>query len=196
MFGVMSYDFLRYVVTQRGIEASPKQISAILDLPSPKNSREVQRLTGRIAALNRFISRSTDKCLPFFELLRGNKKFIPPVLSKLEAGDFLPLYLRSHPSPSAEFLSARIEASRNPSITQVKHDKTRNPLPHPRKYGTCSRAFSEKTRPILSDYLQTWVTKLRLRDAPLTNDTLAIRSPTAKGMFDNQGRVSSFVSRD
>ncbi|XP_048611602.1 uncharacterized protein LOC125585924 [Brassica napus] len=51
-------------------------ISAILDLPSPKNSREVQRLTGRIAALNRFISRSTDKCLPFYELLRGNKRFV------------------------------------------------------------------------------------------------------------------------
>ncbi|XP_048608335.1 uncharacterized protein LOC125584234 [Brassica napus] len=95
----------------RGIEANPKQISAILDLPSPKNSREVQRLTGRIAALNRFISRSTDKCLPFYELLRGNKRFVwdgkceeafnqlkhylttPPVLSKTEAGDTLSLYI-------------------------------------------------------------------------------------------------------
>ncbi|XP_048628323.1 uncharacterized protein LOC125597842 [Brassica napus] len=96
----------------RGIEANPKQISAILDLPSPKNSREVQRLTGRIAALNRFISRSTDKCLPFYELLRGNKRFLwdekceeafnqlkhylttPPVLSKPEAGDTLSLHRR------------------------------------------------------------------------------------------------------
>ena len=61
------------VVTQRDIEENPKKIAAILDLPSPKNTREVQRLTGRIAALNRFISRSTDKCLPFYELLRGIK---------------------------------------------------------------------------------------------------------------------------
>ncbi|XP_048615611.1 uncharacterized protein LOC125588347 [Brassica napus] len=45
----------RLVESTAGIEANPKQISAILDLPSPKNSREVQRLTGRIAALNRFI---------------------------------------------------------------------------------------------------------------------------------------------
>ncbi|XP_018454115.1 uncharacterized protein LOC108825305 [Raphanus sativus] len=114
-FGVMSGEFLGYIVTQRGIEANPKQISAILDLPSPKNSREVQRLTGRIAALNRFISRSTDKCLPFFELLRGNKRFIwdekceeafgqlkqylttPPVLSKPEAGDILTLYIAVTP---------------------------------------------------------------------------------------------------
>ncbi|XP_048605553.1 uncharacterized protein LOC125583053 [Brassica napus] len=99
------------VKKKNGIEANPKQISAILDLPSPKNSREVQRLTGRIAALNRFISRSTDKCLPFYELLRGNKRFVwdekceeafnqlkhylttPPVLSKPEAGDTLSLYI-------------------------------------------------------------------------------------------------------
>ncbi|XP_013632797.1 PREDICTED: uncharacterized protein LOC106338339 [Brassica oleracea var. oleracea] len=110
-FSVTSGELLGYIVTQRGIEANPKQITAILDLPSPKNSREVQRLTGRIAALNRFISRSTDNCLPFYELLRGNKRFvwdkkceeafeqlkqyltIPPVLSKLEGGDTLSLYI-------------------------------------------------------------------------------------------------------
>ncbi|XP_024013993.1 uncharacterized protein LOC112088072 [Eutrema salsugineum] len=44
-------------------------------MPSPRTKREVQRLTGRVAALNRFISRSTDKCLPFYDTLRGNKKF-------------------------------------------------------------------------------------------------------------------------
>ncbi|KAF8085674.1 hypothetical protein N665_0652s0002 [Sinapis alba] len=67
---VMLGEFLGYIMTERGIEANPKQISAILDIPSPKNGKEVQRLTGRIAALNRFISRSTDKCLPFYELLK------------------------------------------------------------------------------------------------------------------------------
>ncbi|XP_024006657.1 uncharacterized protein LOC112083337 [Eutrema salsugineum] len=101
-FGVTSGEFLGYIVTRRGIEANPKQIAAILDLPSPTTRREVQRLTGRIAALNRFISRSTDKCLPFYQLLRGNKHLewnekceeafaelkeylsTPPVLSKPE----------------------------------------------------------------------------------------------------------------
>ncbi|KAG7552073.1 Integrase catalytic core [Arabidopsis thaliana x Arabidopsis arenosa] len=59
-FGVPSGEFLGYIVTKRGIEANPNQINAFLNMPSPKNFKEVQRLTGRIAALNRFISRSTD----------------------------------------------------------------------------------------------------------------------------------------
>ena len=42
---------------------------------SPRTKREVQRIIGRVAALNRFISRSTDKCLPFYVTLKGNKKF-------------------------------------------------------------------------------------------------------------------------
>ncbi|XP_019096313.1 PREDICTED: uncharacterized protein LOC104767301 [Camelina sativa] len=110
-FGVTSGEFLGYLVTKRGIEANPKQISALTNLPSPRNTREVQRLTGRIAALNRFISRSTDKCLPFYQLLRSNKKFewdekcesafqelkhylaTPPVLAKPDQGETLYLYI-------------------------------------------------------------------------------------------------------
>ena len=41
----------------------------------PRRGKEVQKLTGCIAALNRFVSRSTDKCLPFVNVLRGSKKF-------------------------------------------------------------------------------------------------------------------------
>jgi len=69
-FGVPSREFLGYLVTERGIEANPKQITAFIEIPSPKTAREVQRVTGRIVALNRFISRSTDKCVPFYQLLR------------------------------------------------------------------------------------------------------------------------------
>lgn len=54
---------------------NPKHIGALIDIASPKNKREVQRLTGRVAALNRFISRSTNKCLSFYDILRGNTKF-------------------------------------------------------------------------------------------------------------------------
>jgi len=79
-------------------------------MPSPKTAREVQRLTGRIAALNRFISRSTDKCVPFYRLLRKEKKFDwnedceqafkqlkaylsdPPILAKPKEGELLYLY--------------------------------------------------------------------------------------------------------
>lgn len=70
-FAVTSGEFLGYIVTKRGIEANQRKIAAIMELPSPRNTREVHRLTGRIAALNRFISRSTDKCLPFYQLLRA-----------------------------------------------------------------------------------------------------------------------------
>ena len=44
-------------------------------MASPQNKREMQRLTGRVTTFNRFISRSTDKCLAFYDVLRGNKKF-------------------------------------------------------------------------------------------------------------------------
>ncbi|KAG7532870.1 Ribonuclease H domain [Arabidopsis thaliana x Arabidopsis arenosa] len=110
-FGVPSGEFLGYIVTKRGIEANPNQINAFLNMPSPKNFKEVQRLTGRIAALNRFISRSTDKSLPFYQILKGNKGFLwdekceeafgqlkaylttPPVLSKPEVDEKLYLYV-------------------------------------------------------------------------------------------------------
>ena len=71
-FAVASGEFLGYLVTYHGIEANPKQINKFIEMASPKNKGEVQRLTGRIAALNRFISRSTDHCLPFYDVLRGN----------------------------------------------------------------------------------------------------------------------------
>ena len=108
-FGVSSGKFLGYLVTQRGIEANPDQIRALREMPSPRNKREVQKLTGRIAALNRFISRSTDKCLPFYQLLKSNKESKwndecekafrelkeylakPPILAKPAIGE--PLYL-------------------------------------------------------------------------------------------------------
>ena len=43
---------------------------AILDMMSPKTVKEVQKLTGKITTLNRFVSKVTDKCLPFFKTLK------------------------------------------------------------------------------------------------------------------------------
>ena len=59
-----------FMVSQRGIEANLKKVQAILNMTSPKTVKEVQKLTGRIAALNRFVSKVTDKCLPFFKTLK------------------------------------------------------------------------------------------------------------------------------
>ncbi|KAD4585878.1 hypothetical protein E3N88_23479 [Mikania micrantha] len=110
-FGVRSGKFLGYMVTKRGIEASSEQIQAILNLKSPKNIKEVQRLTGRIAALNRFISRSSKKFKGFYDILKKNKKFhwdeehekalqhlkeylsSPSLLMRPEDGEPLSLYL-------------------------------------------------------------------------------------------------------
>ncbi|KAL0445883.1 UNVERIFIED_CONTAM: hypothetical protein Slati_1716200 [Sesamum latifolium] len=64
------------MVTQRGIEDNPDKIQAILDMGPPTNINEVQRLTGRIATLSRFISKkSAEKDLPFFKTLRKVKNF-------------------------------------------------------------------------------------------------------------------------
>ena len=69
-FGVASRKFLGFMMSQRGIEANPKKVRAILNMKSPKTVKEVQKLTGRITALNRFVSGATDKCLPFFKTLK------------------------------------------------------------------------------------------------------------------------------
>ena len=57
------------MATHRGIKVSPDQIKAIHNLQPPRNPKEVQKLTRIIAALNRFISRSADRCRPFYLLM-------------------------------------------------------------------------------------------------------------------------------
>ena len=74
-FGVGSGKFLGYMVTHRGIEVNPDQIKAINNLQPPRNPKEVQKLIGMMAALNRFISRSVDRCRTFFLLLHKWKEF-------------------------------------------------------------------------------------------------------------------------
>ena len=73
-FGVSSGRILGYLVTQRGVEVHPNQIKAILNMKSPATTKEIQSLTGRVAALNRFLSRSTNKCRPFFKALKKGHK--------------------------------------------------------------------------------------------------------------------------
>ena len=75
-FGMSSGKFLGYMVTKRGIEASPEQIKSIMELESQKTIKDIRKLTGRVAALNRFISRSSERCKPFCDLLRKNSEFL------------------------------------------------------------------------------------------------------------------------
>jgi hypothetical protein len=108
-FGVDSGKFLGFMVSHRGIEANPDKVKAILEMPSPRTMKQLQQLTGRLAALNRFVSRSSDKCLPFFRVLKKAfswteecerafaelKTYLanPPLLSRPVEGEILYLYL-------------------------------------------------------------------------------------------------------
>uniref|UniRef100_A0A2N9H452 Uncharacterized protein n=1 Tax=Fagus sylvatica TaxID=28930 RepID=A0A2N9H452_FAGSY len=114
VFGVSSGKFLGFMVSQRGIEANPDKIKAVLEMTPPRTTKEVQSLTGRVAALNRFVSRATDKCLPFFKTLRKAfvwtdecqksfeelKRYLtsPPLLSPSQQGEALSLYLAVSPT--------------------------------------------------------------------------------------------------
>ncbi|XP_027182223.1 uncharacterized protein LOC113780640 [Coffea eugenioides] len=75
VFGVTSGKFLGYLVSRRGIEANPDKVKAIQDMSPPRNLREVQRLNGRLPALNRFLSQSAAKALPFFKVLKKADQF-------------------------------------------------------------------------------------------------------------------------
>ena len=98
-FGVSTGKFLGFIVNNRGIVANPDKIKAVLDMPSPSGIKKVQRLTGRIAALSRFVSRASDKCQPFFQVL---KKAFQWDTKCEEAFSALKTYLSSPPPHSGK----------------------------------------------------------------------------------------------
>ena len=75
VFGMGPGKFWGYMITTRGIGVNPDQISTIQELKPPTNPKEVQKLTRMTTALNKFVSRSTDRCRPFFQLLKKWKGF-------------------------------------------------------------------------------------------------------------------------
>ncbi|KAL0311921.1 UNVERIFIED_CONTAM: Retrovirus-related Pol polyprotein from transposon opus [Sesamum radiatum] len=110
-FRVKGGKFLGYMIFERGIEANPKKIKAIMDMPPPRLIKKVQKLARKLAALNRLISRSAYKGLPFFKVLCRVGKFewnktsqdafedlkrylvSPLLLTKPKTGETLYLYL-------------------------------------------------------------------------------------------------------
>ena len=70
VFRVTAGKFLGFMVSHRGIEVNLEKVWAIMELTPPKTIKEVQSLNGKIAALNRFVSKATNKCLPFFRTLK------------------------------------------------------------------------------------------------------------------------------
>ena len=108
-FGVSTGKFLGFIVNSQGIEANPDKIKVMLDMLPPSNIKNIQRLTGRIAALSRFVSRASDKCQPFFQAFKkafqwdkhcqeaftALKTYLssPPALVSPSEGELLTLYL-------------------------------------------------------------------------------------------------------
>jgi hypothetical protein len=75
VFGVPSGKLLGFIISHRGIDANPEQISAITSMKAPMCIKDVQKLTGCMAALNRFVSKLGQRGLPFFKLLKHQEKF-------------------------------------------------------------------------------------------------------------------------
>ena len=109
VFGVTAGKFLGFMVSQRGIEVNSEKVRVILELEPPRTVKAVQSLNGKVVALNRFVSKATDRCLPFFRILRKSfewtdecqkafedlKKYLssPPLLSPSRPGEELYLYI-------------------------------------------------------------------------------------------------------
>lgn len=74
-FGLQAGKFLGFMLTGRGIEANPDKYSAIINMRSPTTVKEVPKLTGRVAALARFLSKLGDRAFPFYWCLKKNDKF-------------------------------------------------------------------------------------------------------------------------
>ena len=74
VFGVSQGKMLGYIIGPEGIRANPEKTKAIISMVEPSTKKEVQKLTRRIAVLNRFISKLTECSLPFFKALRGGDK--------------------------------------------------------------------------------------------------------------------------
>ena len=64
-----------YMVSNRGIKPNPEKVQVIIDMPSPSCVKDIQRLTKKVMALHRFISKSAEKCLHFFKKLRKASAF-------------------------------------------------------------------------------------------------------------------------
>jgi hypothetical protein len=90
VFGVSTGKLLGFLVSHRGIEANPDKVRAIEAMRPPARLKDVQRLTGSLAALSRFISRLAERALPFFKLMRGS--FMRRRLGILKRISFFMLY--------------------------------------------------------------------------------------------------------
>ncbi|KAK1612114.1 hypothetical protein QYE76_035787 [Lolium multiflorum] len=111
VFGVPAGKLLGFIVSHRGIEVNPENIKAIMCIKRPTCLKDVQRLTGCVAAISRFVNRLGEKALPLYNLLKKTDKFVwdneadaalqglkeiltsPPILAAPEEFEPMLLYL-------------------------------------------------------------------------------------------------------
>jgi hypothetical protein len=110
-FSVPSGLLQGFMVGYRGIEANPAKVDTIRNMAKPFNKKDVMKHTGMMAALGRFISKLSEKGLPFFKLLKKTDKFVwdeeaqkmfealkeslitPPIMTPPVPGETLLLYI-------------------------------------------------------------------------------------------------------
>src|ERR1044072_4845688 len=74
-FGIQRGKFLGFMITSRGIGANPDKFREILDMKSPASVKDVQRLTGKMAGLSRFLPNCSQKAAPFFACLKKDAQY-------------------------------------------------------------------------------------------------------------------------
>lgn len=120
------------MLTIRGIEANPDKCRAMMEMRSPANVKEVQRLAERVTSLQRFLPRSADKAYPFFRVLKRPSEFkwtdecekafldlkefltTPPVLITPQPGRELFLYLSVSEQALSAVLVQELEKKQQP----------------------------------------------------------------------------------
>ena len=147
-FGLQSGKFLGFLISARGIEIHPAQSQAIIQMTPPTNLKDLQVLTGKLVALNRFIAKSGEVCLPFFRLMKKNTPFVwddtcqtafarikeyladPPLLSKPQVGEELLLYIAASDKVVSAALVKEVNREQKPVyfVSHVLRDaETRYP---------------------------------------------------------------------
>ncbi|XP_064997182.1 uncharacterized protein LOC135632503 [Musa acuminata AAA Group] len=137
-FDVTSGKFLGFIVHERGIDANPEKVQAIINMQSPRTIKDLQQLNGRLVALSRFLTRSGDRCLPFFKALKNLKNFQwtseseeafkqmkqhlagLPRLASISPGEKLGLYLAASPHAVSSVLTRESSGQQLP-IYYVSH---------------------------------------------------------------------------
>src|SRR5664279_5454073 len=151
VFGVPSGKLLGFLESHRGIEANPDKIKAIEEMQPPRRLKDMQRLAGCMAALERFISKLGERTLPFFKIMKRSgtfkwtpeaatafddlKRYLasPPVMVAPRTREPLRLYLAATPQTSSAVLVAEQE---EPVSTK---ESTASPSPKPPDEGETHR---------------------------------------------------------